>query len=950
LTGFSGLVYEVAWQRACTILLASHATAIAVAWTVFFGMLGVGYALFGRLTRKIAERATSTGGAPRLLRVYALTQIGVGAYALFFPSLFGFIQFLSKHAPGAATGFGFTVDLVLAVVSIGPLAMLLSATIPILTLALAGSRENATRVHAWVYGFSTAGAAAGVVAGVFCLIPGLGLAKTFYAMGSVNLVAGVLFMVLDRFGERVWPEFEPAEDASAISRESFGPYAIVCVLTGFGMVGLQCVLGRISLLALGPTDYSWAIVMAVFFLGTALGSLAISVFRAIPRGVIVGSQWALVAYLFMFYHEIENAPYWAHALRALFRNVEEAFLPFYIASFACAFLVLALPVGLAGALLPLLFHHLRGKTAELGSVAGRLFSWNAVGSLLGALLGGYLLLFWLDLHHVYRIVMAALVAEAVLLTILIFRVPLWSTAAFVALPIFIGLLILPTWSPERLVSGSFHVREPIATTFKGPDAYFEAASSENPLIYFHDGPAATISVREGAVKRGRPNRTLFNNGESEGSLDSDYPTMALAALVPALLAENPERAFVMGLATGVTASELASLQSISGVEVVEDSWGVLDVAPLFNKGNMNAAANPKITITRGDPFRAITRSNQSYDVISSTISNPWIASAERLYTVEFFEAVRDHLTPGGVYAQWLQLDRLNSEALRVVLRTYDSVFPQSSIWYSFGNHVLLLGFNDSKHALDVAAIKKRLRQPDFRAGLERVGIRKRAAFFAHELLPLGVLHAAQLDASLHTLQHPVLADIAARSFHQGDRGAFPKLPTLKSTRVGRENSLLRLYAGRGDQPMPRGIVVAAAQETCKRGRIVECATLLMRWSGKSKTSDKRATLLARLQREPRNRELLKEGSLASLDLLLGNQRLPQVYGRKSLEFANRISKTYLRYYHHAVPFDRSVLSAAWSACKVSGCKAGRRHVEQLVGKLESPKDGQQRRRKITRRK
>ena len=33
-------------------------------------------------------------------------------------------------------------------------------------------------------------------------------------------------------------------------------------------------------------------------------------------------------------------------------------------------------------------------------MAGRLYAWNTVGSLLGALLGGYALLFWLDLDHV----------------------------------------------------------------------------------------------------------------------------------------------------------------------------------------------------------------------------------------------------------------------------------------------------------------------------------------------------------------------------------------------------------------------------------------------------------------------------------------------------------------------------------------------------------------------
>jgi hypothetical protein len=45
---------------------------------------------------------------------------------------------------------------------------------------------------------------------------------------------------------------------------------------------------------------------------------------------------------------------------------------------------------------PLLFHHLREQAGDLGALAGRIYSWNTIGSLLGALLGGYALLSWLD--------------------------------------------------------------------------------------------------------------------------------------------------------------------------------------------------------------------------------------------------------------------------------------------------------------------------------------------------------------------------------------------------------------------------------------------------------------------------------------------------------------------------------------------------------------------------
>ena len=41
---------------------------------------------------------------------------------------------------------------------------------------------------------------------------------------------------------------------------------------------------------------------------------------------------------------------------------------------------------------------------------------NTAGSVFGALLGGYALFFWLDLHHVYRIALVAIAAAAALAT------------------------------------------------------------------------------------------------------------------------------------------------------------------------------------------------------------------------------------------------------------------------------------------------------------------------------------------------------------------------------------------------------------------------------------------------------------------------------------------------------------------------------------------------------
>ena len=122
LTGFSGLVYEVAWQKYLATLLGSHAEATAAVLGIFLGGLSAGYALFGRLTRRLVERARTRGEPPRLLYTYALVEASIGLYALLFPWIFDLAEKLSLLGPsGAGTGFAFDIGLsaLLSAITVG---------------------------------------------------------------------------------------------------------------------------------------------------------------------------------------------------------------------------------------------------------------------------------------------------------------------------------------------------------------------------------------------------------------------------------------------------------------------------------------------------------------------------------------------------------------------------------------------------------------------------------------------------------------------------------------------------------------------------------------------------------------------------------------------------------------------------------------------------------------
>ena len=936
-TGFSGLVYEVAWQKYLATLLGSQGEATAAILAIFLGGLSVGYSLFGRATRWLVERSRQRRKLPRLLLFYGLIEAGIGAYALIFPMLFNVAQKISLLVPTGAAGFAFGFDVLLSALLIGPPAVLMGGTIPILTLALAGSRERSTRIHAVIYGCNTAGAFIGALAGAFILIPRLGLEGVLFAMGALNGIAGLIFILLDRFGARVAPDLEHGPPAMTGSIRGFNVYAAIALLAGFAMMALQTTFNRIGGLAFGSSHFTFAMVVAVFVLCIAMGSFTVSLFRNISRSAIAITQWVLVVLLLGLYYQIQDAPYWAHTIRAVFRgDLDQVFYPFYIASFACMLLVLAIPIGLSGALLPLLFHHLRGEVGDLGSVAGRLYSWNTVGSLLGALFGGYVLLFWLDLHQIYRLALAALVLESVLLTGTLFRISNRRLIALVLLPALIGLYVLPAWAPERLSAGLFRLRSPKDNSFVGPDAHF-ANRKKSPVVFYDDGPTATVTVRSGARKDDRLNLSIYVNGKSDGNLIADYPTTSLLALIPALMAEKVERCFVIGFGTGVSTGELASLEWVQEVDVAEISQAVIEAAPLFDMGNRAASKNPKVAIRRGDAYRTLMRTEGTYDVIVSEPSNPWVSGVEMLYSIEFLEAARTHLARGGVYAQWMHLYALNEETIELVLRNYTKVFPHVSVWVTQPRDLLLLGFDTPERALDIEALERRYERSDFKAALKRAGLDSFPALLSRELLPLGTLHASDLEGPFHTLRHPRLSDMAARAFVVGSDVSLQKFAAPESAAIGFQNSLLRRYVGGQKGSLPGEVFEIAIREACKVHLVPECVTLMAAWWQSEPESEALNALIDEIRSNPSFGPAFSQANLASVARLFGGQSLLSLQGPRSLARAQQLTGLYRAHYHHVIPFDRGVLRTAWGNCSAKDCEKAQRKVEEDLGKIGKPR-------------
>ncbi len=913
LTGFAGLAYEVTWQRYLATLLGAHSEATAAVLAIFLGGLSAGYRLFGTITRALVARARENERPPALLLFYGGVEGAIGVYALLFPWLFRAAQQVSLWLPTGGGLVAFSADVALAAALIGPPSVLMGATIPVLTQALARSVEDSTRLHALVYATNTAGAFAGALVAGFALVPWIGLDGVARAMGVINLGAGAIFALLGvrhRAAAPLDARSESDRPAPAGSRA----YAFAALLVGFGSMTCQAVLIRVGGLTLGSSEFTFAIVVAAFVLAIAAGSLVVSALPRIGRTVLPATLWTLVLGFGLLYTRVDEAPYWGHVLRTQFESSEVNFHRFYGAAFLATLLSIGPVIALSGAVLPLLFDALRRSFGELGANAGRLYSQNTIGSLLGALAGGYALLFWLDLHHVFRIALAAFVLAAALVT----RHRLGGSIAGAAA--LLALLWLPPWDPARLSAGLFRVPTPRPWTSLGPDA------APRETILFHDDDPTSSVV---AAKGSGDSVSIVVNGKSDGNTSADLYTMAMAALIPALLCDEPERAFVIGYGTGITAGYLAALDGMRSVTVAEISSGVLGAAPWFDFANNGASHHPKIRHLRSDAYRALLRSDDRFDVIVSEPSNPWVAGVEMLFSREFLRAARDRLTPGGVYVQWFHTYENNNRSIQLVLQNFTEAFDQAALWRARSTDLLLVGVRGAG-ALDLARIEARAKQPDFAAALARIGVRDLSELLVHESAPLGVLRVPSRAGFAHSLLHPRLSYEAGRGFFAGRLARLPFLGYGRAAVEGPQRSLLRRYLDRFEHGPPEPIWDAMISRACSV-RLPHCPTLIAAWASQREAQPDVDGQIAIWR--AKSKDELSDDLLGLLRFLYGAPAAGGVGG--SPAEMTRQTSAYLDRYYPALPFPPQTIAALWRHCREQGgfgpfCERGLRDAQSYA--------------------
>jgi predicted membrane-bound spermidine synthase len=814
LTGATGLIYEVTWQRYLGNLLGSQAQASSLILSVFLGGLAVGYGIFGTLSRK-----QSPG---ELLRLCGLLELGIGGWAFFFPSIYKLVW----NIAGLGVTF-FIKDFFVTVALLGIPTMLMGGTLPLLTQGLSFSRQESSKVHAIIYSANTGGAFVGCLTAGFLLIPCFGLPFTMMGASLVNVVAGLLFLIISKKVNK-YPTTNVAtkSDGNLGSNQNFRSSSLyvgiaIAFIAGFYSLCLQTVFIRMFGISVGSSEYSFSIIVSVFILMLAIGAASLAT-KSTREPRLWLNQLILLLSLFMIGGLIEYAPYGAHVIRIAFSNSGVAFYAYHLALMIAVFALLLIPVGAMGRTMPLLFSAVKGDFSGLGSDVGILYGWNSIGCVCGTTLGGYVLLYVINLDSIYKICL-----ELVALTIVLSIPSLWTNQqrrCFVCLGFIVvsgAVWVLPSWNTLLLSTSFFRVQQETDVSYKGA---LGMATAKGPLpnvsvIAYKDDPMTSVAVKKESAQDGRDYMySIIVNAKSDGATaGTDRVTTLLLAHLPALLYSGGTvtNAAVIGLGTGITAGALASYKSVKTVTTYEISPFVIKFLHLFDFANGKLSQNREVSIVQGDAYRMLAGSTERFGIIVSEPSNPWVTGVDRVFSEEFYSLVRSRLSDDGVYSQWFHIYSIGEETFGLVLNTFGRAF-EHTIVFSNGVDIILLG---SRKPFELNTLLKNIEsESEAFESLRNAGFSDASSVIAREL---SLSPHTFSRYGVHTLEFPKLSFMGGKDFFAGRQTDLVKLthqPVAKRIVAKNSTDSLRMqwYQNGGSE---RGLADQQFLFWCQRNRI-----------------------------------------------------------------------------------------------------------------------------------
>ncbi len=689
-SGCSALIYEIVWYQLLQLAIGSTSISLAFLLAAYMGGLCLG-----------------SIGLPRLrttrhpLQIYAFLELGIAALGLL---VLGGLPLIDRiYVAGAEHGLpGMLLRGCIAAVCLVPPTVLMGASLP----AIVRWIKSTPRGVSWwgmLYGGNTAGAVFGCLLAGFYLLRVHNMAVATYAAVAINVaVALVSLLVAARTPAQAsaGDTAEPEIAAEPASRPSRWPVYVTIGLSGAGALGAEVVWTRLMGMMLGSTVYVFSIILAVFLTGLALGSTAGSwLVRSVrPRVALGWCQMLLALGIAWTAYMIANSlPNWP--INPLLST--SPWFTFQLDMVRCLWAILP-PTLLWGASFPLAVAALAAPGEDAGRVVGAVYAANTVGAIVGALAVSLVLVPWIGTQNCERVILVVSAASALFV--------LWPYAARSSSKIPAAALTAALILAGVLAKGVDAI--PGKVIAYGRRIMISAPNSS--LVYTAEGINSSVAItrwNDGATE-------VDVNGHVEATTEPyDMRLQRMVGHLPALLHPRPRNVLGIGFGAGVSAGTFTRYPSIEHITVCEIEPIIPPTSTrYFAQQDYDVLHNPRTRIVFDDARHYLLTTTDKFDVIASDPLDVFVKGTAALYTKEYFEAVKRHLNPGGLFTLYVPLYESDVRTVQSELATFFDAFPEATVWANTvngqGYDMVFLGTAEPLK-IDLDEIQARLDRPDY---------------------------------------------------------------------------------------------------------------------------------------------------------------------------------------------------------------------------------------------
>ncbi len=695
-SGCAALIYEVVWYQLLQLAIGSTSVSLGILLATFMGGLCIGSMWLPRMR---------PSGHP--LRLYAKLEIGLALCAVLVQ--FAIPSLSRVYMSGAEHGLpGMLLRGLLAAICMLPPTILMGASLPAIVRWIRGSAEGVTW-WGYLYGGNTAGAVLGCLLAGFYLLRVFDMATATFIAAAINIAVGLIsFAIAGRMPEYSTEE-TPSEEAEP-AKSNLWPVYLSIALSGATALGAEVVWTRLLSMLLLGTVYVFSIILAVFLFGLAIGSAAGSwlLKRVRPQSALGWSQILLTAGIaWTAYCIVRQLPFWTDDILATANPWHMYWLDMKRVIFGI------LPATLFwGASFPFACAAVARPGDDSGRTAGGIYAANTLGGIVGALVVSLMLIPWIGSQNSERVLLIASAASGLIALIPMLRLSLPGIAAVIV------AIALPAILVGKI--------DPIPGELIAYGRYMAGNSGRSTILYTKEGRNSSVAISEW------DNGTIYVNVNGHVEATTEIYDMRLQRMVghlPALLHMTAKSVLGIGFGAGVSAGTFTRYPQIEHITVCEIEPVIPPASTkFFGKEDYQVALNPRTHIVFDDARHYLMTTTDKYDIIASDPLDVFIKGTAALYSKEYFDAVKRHLNPGGMFTLYVPLYETDEATIKSELATFFAAFPNATIWANLreglGYDMVFMGQMEPLR-IDLDQVQQRVEREDFapvRESLREIGV------------------------------------------------------------------------------------------------------------------------------------------------------------------------------------------------------------------------------------